>query len=74
MVATARTRQDRSPPFRPGDTVKFRFGVSDVVGTITELVGPIAKGARMVYRIEFSMGGDTPLVAELTADEFERAK
>lgn len=74
MVATARTRPDRLPPFRPGDIVKFRFGVSEVIGTIIELVGPIAKGGRMVYRIEFSMGGDTPLVAELTADEFERAK
>jgi hypothetical protein len=54
--------------------VRFRFGVSDVAGTIAELLGPIAKGGRMVYRIEFSMGSDTSLVAELTADEFERAK
>jgi hypothetical protein len=53
--------------------VRFRFGASDVVGSIVELVGPIAKGREMVYRIEFSMGGDTPLVTELTADEFKPA-
>lgn len=73
MVAAARTGQGRSAPFRPGDRVRFRFGASDVVGSIVELVGPIAKGREMVYRIEFSMGGDTPLVTELTADEFKPA-
>jgi hypothetical protein len=54
--------------------VKFRFGLSDVVGEITEVVGPIGKGGRLVYRIEFSMGGDEPLVTQLTSDEFERVK
>jgi hypothetical protein len=59
---------------RPGDRVKFRFGLSDMVGEITEVVGPIGKGRRMVYRIEFSMGGDEPLVTHLTSDEFERVQ
>lgn len=72
MVAAARSRRDRTEPLRPGDHVKFRFGLGDVVGEITEVVGPIGKGRRTVYRIEFSMGSDEPLVSYLTAEEFGR--
>jgi hypothetical protein len=74
MVAAARTKSGGSAPFRPGDRVKFRFGLSDVIGTITEIVGPIAKGRRTVYRVELPSGGDEPLVTMLTAEELERAE
>ncbi|UYN96005.1 MAG: hypothetical protein KIT25_03420 [Enhydrobacter sp.] len=40
-------------------------------GTITEVVGLIARGRRLVYRVEFSMIGDEPLAAHLTADELK---
>ncbi|MGH8432142.1 MAG: hypothetical protein ACREUF_17240, partial [Solimonas sp.] len=72
VVATAGKRGDAAP-FHAGDRVRFRFGLGDVVGEITEVIGPIAKGRRMLYHIEFSMGRDQPpLATELTADEFER--
>ena len=72
MVAAAKTKRSRPEPPRPGDHVKFRFGFSDVVGEITEVVGPFGQGHRTVYRIEFPMGGDEPLVTHLTSNEFER--
>lgn len=74
MVAAARSKHGRTEPIRPGDRVKFRFGLSDEVGEITEILGPVGKGRRTVYRIEFPMGGDEPLVTHLTSDEFERVQ
>ena len=70
MVATARTGRGHSESIGVGDKVKFRFGLKDTVGTIVEIRGPIAKGRRKVYRIEFPVGGDELLATELTADEF----
>lgn len=72
MVAAAGTERGRATPLQPGDRVKFHFGLGDVVGEITEIIGPIAKGRRPLYRIEFSMGGEEPLVTALTAEELER--
>lgn len=57
--------------WRLGDRVRFRFGLSTVTGKITDFVGPIAPGRKMVYRVEFSMGGQEPLTTSLTADEFK---
>jgi hypothetical protein len=74
MVAAAKTKRGRMEPPRPGDRVKFRFGLSDVIGEITEVVGPIGKGRRTVYRVEFPMGGDEPLATQLTSEEFERVQ
>ncbi len=74
MVAVAKAKRTRAEPFRPGDRVRFRFGLNDIDGEITEAVGPIGKDRRTIYRIEFSMGGDDPLVTYLSSDEFKIAR
>jgi hypothetical protein len=72
MVGLARSGGHRA--WRVGDRVRFRYGTKQVVGTITALVGPIAAGRRMLYRIEFTDGfGGFGLATELTEDQFDRA-
>jgi hypothetical protein len=74
MVASASKRTGpSSAKWRPGDRVRFRFGLRDVKGTIVAEVGPIAKDGQMLYRIEFRMGGNDALTTELTANEFVHA-
>ena len=75
MVASQwkRTRP-HDDEWRVGDRVRFRFGLSDAKGTIVAKIGPVAKNGRMLYRIQFHKGEEaTPLMTELTADEFAGA-
>ena len=75
MVASASKRTGTSrAKWDRGDRVRFRFGLSDVTGTIVTAIGPIGPKGQILYRIEFSRDGGEPLVTGLTADEFAAAK
>lgn len=74
MVTSASKRAgSSSAKWHTGDRVRFRFGLSDVTGTIITPIGPIGPNGQMLYRIEFRRDGSEALVTELTADEFAAA-
>jgi hypothetical protein len=63
---------DKNPgPYRVGDRVAFRFGSADVVGVIIEDRGPLGRGRKRVYGIEFLMDDVSPaMYIELEYDDF----
>jgi hypothetical protein len=63
---------NRKSGIRVGDSVRFRFGIEDVIGIIEEDCGPIGRKGRNLYRIQFSGGlyVPEPFHVELGADQF----
>ena len=46
----------RKSGIQVGDSVRFRFGLRNVIGIVKEDRGPIGRKGRNLYRIQFSGG------------------
>ncbi len=59
--------------FRKGDRVKFQFGIYPVEGVVKEDRGPIGRGGRRLYLVEFPFGlhVESPSHIELPAERLE---
>ncbi|HZK82860.1 MAG TPA: hypothetical protein VFC46_17385 [Humisphaera sp.] len=62
--------------FRKNDRVRFRLGVRDVKGVVTEDRGPIGINGRHLYGVEFRLerGSDAISYTELPADDMHLVK
>jgi len=61
------------PRFHKGDVVRFRFGLRLVQGVVKEDRGPIGKGGRRLYSVEFlpTAESNPPALIELPAVALE---
>jgi hypothetical protein len=57
--------------FSVGQTVRFRFGVRKVIGTVKEDRGPIGIKGRRLYSIVFTPESSPEFVIELPAEDLE---
>ena len=62
----------RKTGIQVGDSVRFRFGIRNVIGIVKEDRGPIGRKGRNLYLIQFSGGlfVPEPFHIEIGADEF----
>lgn len=68
----AKRRAKTSPPKVPpiGARVRMRFGVADVVATVTEHRGPLGVGGMELLRVSFQFeGANEPIETEVPVDE-----
>jgi hypothetical protein len=60
-----------SRKFAVGDTVRFRFGIRNVIGKVKEDRGPIGLKGRRLYSIGFTPDLTPEFVIELPAEDLE---
>lgn len=60
--------------YRVGALVRFHFGSKRVDGVVKEDRGPIGRGGRRLYRIQYSLEPHSQAEVELPADELELVK
>lgn len=68
----AKKRTKTTPPKLPpvGARVRMRFGVADVVATVTEHRGPLGVGGKELLRVIFQFeGANEPIETEVPVDE-----
>jgi hypothetical protein len=58
-------------PNKVGDRVRFRFGVTDIEGTIIEDRGNLGPGRKRVYGIAFYFGDSEEKYVELHTDQYQ---
>jgi hypothetical protein len=66
----ARSRTPSANPYKVGDKVTFRLGISDLQGVIVEDRGAIGVGGRRLYRIRFTFDSEEERFIELAAQDF----
>jgi hypothetical protein len=73
-MAGSRTRS-RVPPsqYKVGDSVRFKWGVTPVVGEIVEDRGNIGVGGRRLWAVHVCLGGYDDRTVTLPEEEMEPA-
>ena len=68
----AKRRSTTTPPMVPpvGSRVRMRFGVTDVIATVTEHRGPLGVGGRDLIGVTFQFtDANEPIETEVPVDE-----
>ena len=62
-------RSTKRARFRPGDMVRFRYGLREINGQIVENCGPIGIGGRRLYAVRINPHAENMPVTSMHEDE-----